>query len=121
MKKKPAARKPRKLDPSQRDEKGKFVKGWQGGPGNPSARRSIEIRRAFEEAITESDLKAIAKTLVKRAIAGDTDAAKIVLDRTLGKVVQPVEATTKSAQLVLVLPDNGRGGRNIVDGRIVGD
>ena len=65
---------------------GKFIPGNPGGPGNPYARASAEMRKAFMEAVTIEDMKAIARTLCERAKKGEIPAIAILLDRALGKV-----------------------------------
>lgn len=60
-----------------RDERGRFRKGNSGGPGNPTAKRTAELKQAFYDAVKPSDLKAIARKLVALAKAGDVFAAKL--------------------------------------------
>ncbi|MBS3821970.1 MAG: hypothetical protein KGY81_09445 [Phycisphaerae bacterium] len=72
-----------------RDDKGRFAKGNQGGPGNPYARRVAELRQALIDAIDPDDMKAIAEQLVAEARGGNIRAIREVFDRTLGR---PVEA-----------------------------
>jgi len=69
---------------------GQFAKGNHGGPGNPFAQRAAELRSAMFDAVTVDDLKGIVTKLVKLAQAGDVTAAKLILDRTIGKPVEPV-------------------------------
>ena len=68
-----------------RDGQGRFAPGNPGGPGNPYVKRAAEIRAAMIEAVSEDDLRAIVRALVKKAKAGDTVAAREVLDRLIGK------------------------------------
>jgi len=68
-----------------RDRRGRFVVGNPGGPGNPHARTVAAWRRAFLEAVTPADIRKVARTLVRMAIAGDLGAIKELLDRTVGK------------------------------------
>jgi len=68
-----------------RDRRGRFVAGNPGGPGNPHARTVAACRRAFLEAVTPADIRKVARTLVRMAIAGDLGAIKELLDRTVGK------------------------------------
>jgi hypothetical protein len=80
--------------PKDRDEHGRFVKGNSGGPGNPFARRTAALRQAFSEAVSEDDLKTLAKRLLVQAHSGDVAAAKLVLAYAIGKPVDPVNPDT---------------------------
>ena len=79
-----------------RDPKsGKFVKGWKGGPGRPSGHVDLLAvcrRRAAEEDVDLDELVwATAKAMFKKAMGGDTQAARIVLDRFVGPVRQELD------------------------------
>ena len=76
-----------------RTAKGQFAKGNPGGPGNPHAKRVAGLRQALLEAVSEDDLRAIAKTLVKKAKGGDLPAIRELLNRVLGKVQDDTEAS----------------------------
>lgn len=69
-----------------RDDRGRFVRGNPGGPGNPHARQVARFRAALLEAVTDDDLRAIARKLVEESKAGNVSAAGLLLDRLLGKV-----------------------------------
>lgn len=71
-----------------RDERGRFVHGNPGGPGQ-CGRRVGMLRKALLEAVSEADISEIARVLVDAAKAGDVQAAKLVFERTLGR---PIEA-----------------------------
>ena len=68
-----------------RDERGRFVPGTCGGPGNPNAKRVSEWRQALVEAVSKEDLVEVIKRLVVAAKAGEPWAVREVLDRCLGK------------------------------------
>jgi len=69
-----------------RDERtGRFLPGYQSGPGNPHARQVARLRSELLRAVTAEDLHAIVRALIKRARGGDVAAARELLDRTLGK------------------------------------
>lgn len=76
---------------------GKFKKGNKAGAKGKRAesRHKEKLTLAFNAAITESDMIAIAKALVKKAKTGDARAAKEVLDRCLGKPMQSLEIAGK--------------------------
>jgi hypothetical protein len=71
--------------PNGRTARGRFAKGNHGGPGNPYARRTAALRSALLDAVTEADIRAIAKALVKRARDGEVPAVRELLDRLLGR------------------------------------
>jgi hypothetical protein len=71
-----------------RDATGRFTKGNPGGPGkhgNPFARRAAALRKAFCEAITQRQLRELARSLHERALDGDTAAARLLLSYSLGR------------------------------------
>ena len=68
-----------------RDSSGRFATGNKGGPGNPFARRTAAMRKAFAEAVTEEDLAVIARAMKEKAAQGDVAAARIVLSYAAGK------------------------------------
>lgn len=88
-----------------RNERGQFVAGNPGGPGNPYARRSAELRRGLLEAVTLQDVQEIAEKLLELAKAGDIDAARLLLDRLLGKPVQPVVAEIAEPGVIVPLSE----------------
>lgn len=88
---------------------GKFKKGNTASRGTTSAKAKgrRKFADAFKSAITESDMIAIAKALVKKAKLGEAKPAKEVLDRCLGKPMQAIEVTGEDGgaiktQLVIV-------------------
>lgn len=81
-----------------RDNRGRFAEGNPGGPGNPLAKRTAEVKQAFLNAVTPDDVGDIARKLVEQAKAGDTVAARIVLDRILGRDSQPIELALSPAE-----------------------
>lgn len=77
-----------------READGKFVPGHNApGPGNPRAATVGEYRKALNEAVSAEDVKEIARMLVRKAKAGDLEAAKVILERTCGKVAQSFDHT----------------------------
>jgi hypothetical protein len=68
-----------------RDSNGRFTAGNSGGPGNPFARQVAGLRRALLDALTPDDFHAIAQKLLKLALAGNVQAAKLLLAYTVGK------------------------------------
>jgi hypothetical protein len=68
-----------------RDSSGRFAPGNSGGPGNPFARQVAGLRRALIDALTPDDFHAIAQKLLKLSLAGNIQAAKLLLAYTVGK------------------------------------
>ncbi len=70
---------------------GRFARGNPGGPGNPHARRTADIRRLIRESVTDDDLRAVVRCVVKKAKAGEPWAVKELLDRLEGKPTQAAD------------------------------
>ncbi|MCH8164626.1 MAG: hypothetical protein IH889_03360 [Planctomycetes bacterium] len=81
-----------------RDERGRFIPGTAGGPGSPHVRKIAKLRSALIQAVSPADLRAIIGKLIEKAKAGDTIAAREVLDRCLGKPVE-VDLMERLAEL----------------------
>lgn len=78
----------------ERDERGRFLPGWSGGPGRP--RRPDLYHQATEVAAAENidvgkALGRVALKVLKEAEAGDMHAAKIAFDYLAEKVADKVE------------------------------
>ena len=69
--------------PAKRDRFGRFQPGTAAGPGR--AAHTQEHRAAMREAVTPEDVRNILGTLRDLALAGDINAARLVLDRVIGK------------------------------------
>lgn len=70
-----------------RDDKGRFVKGWKGGPGNPQANKVAKIRAAVLRATSDKQVERIIRKLGKLAEAGEPWAVKEYLKYVVGKPV----------------------------------
>jgi hypothetical protein len=81
-----------------RDAHGRFAKGNPGGPGNPFARRTAQLRRVLSEAVTDEDVEAIAKRLLEQAKAGDVAAARLLLSYAIGQPTRAVDPDTLDRQ-----------------------
>lgn len=73
-----------------RDEVGRFIKGCKGGPGNPFAKRVGELRSALFAESTIDDMRKVVRRLITMAQEGDVPAAKVWLERVLGKLPDDV-------------------------------
>lgn len=76
-----------------RDGKGRFSKGWKGGPGNPLGSKVDKLRSALLGAVTKEDIEAIAKRLVLDAQKGDVQAVHELFDRIFGKAKEAIVVT----------------------------
>ena len=70
---------------SGRDSQCRFQTGNTGGPGNPQVRQLAAHQAVVREALTPGELQAVLRKLRDQAMAGDVAAAKVVLDRVVGK------------------------------------
>jgi hypothetical protein len=71
--------------PAGRDASGRFTRGNRGGPGNPFARRTAGLRKAFCNALTQRQMRQLARSLHERALEGDTAAARLLLSYGVGR------------------------------------
>ncbi len=78
-------------DNAGRDTNGRFAAGNPGGPGGPR-RRSSELRRAAEEAITPEHVAAMIRKATRMGLEGNLTAMRLVLERTSGRAAEaPVD------------------------------
>lgn len=75
----------------KRNPDGTFARGNAGGPGNPHASRVAELRSALLDAVSEDDVKDVARALVEQATGGNVQAARVLLNRLMGKPKADVE------------------------------
>lgn len=85
------------MDPNFHDNKGRFKKGNKGGPGNPQLQNLAKYKRALGRAVKAKDIRDILIQLIGKAKNGDVMAAKVILDRCLGKVPQAIEFKGENA------------------------
>ena len=64
------------------------------GRGNPHAARVNAWRRALVESVSSDDLREVIGKLVEKAKAGERWAVCELLDRCLGKAIQPLDITS---------------------------
>src|SRR6187402_790510 len=83
---------------TDRDAKGRFVKGNSGGPGNPYARKTAALRAALLAAVTEQDIQDISHILLLNAKAGDLASIKLLFQYVIGKPQPAVDPDTLDAQ-----------------------
>jgi len=68
-----------------RDNKGRFLPGNPGGPGNPQAHNIAAWRKALADSISADDIADVAMQLLDAAKAGKPWAIRELLDRCMGK------------------------------------
>jgi len=88
-----------------RNGKGRFVKGYAGGPGNPHSKAVNSFRAAILEATTREDMLEIWAVLIENAKAGDLRAIREVFDRVIGKPKESVEIVGDMRETVVLVSD----------------
>jgi hypothetical protein len=81
---------------SGRDERGLFKPGntiSKGVGGNPNSKRMGELKQALIACGTAEDVQKLYAALLTAALAGDTPAAKLLLDHLVGRPSQTVEVS----------------------------
>ena len=77
----------------QRNEKGHFLQGCAPGPGRPTGSfdfRYVVYQKAEEHGVDlEEALWQVFESMVAKAVAGDSQAARFVVDRMCGPVAKP--------------------------------
>ena len=84
-------------DGSDRDQRGRFSPGNPGGPGGVR-RRSSELRRAAEEAITTEHVQAMIRKFTRMALEGNLAAGRLVFE-TAEAPVEPEPVTIPMPRL----------------------
>jgi len=81
-----------------RDAQGRFIGGNPGGPGNPFARQTAELRKALLSVVTYEEMRIIGADLVVKAKMGDLAAIKLLFQYVLGKPTASVNPDTLDQQ-----------------------
>lgn len=88
-----------------RQPNGKFGAGNDGGPGRPKREVEAHSIGIFCEEISDDDLKAIARSHVSFAKAGNVQSARLIFDYKLGKPAEHIEVMAEQAtRYVLEMP-----------------
>lgn len=87
---------------ADRDARGRFLPGNSGGPGRPPSASVHEHRAALVNAVSPDDIRAVARMLVDKALAGDIGAAKLLMERLFGPPVA-ADVLERIAELEAVL------------------
>lgn len=69
----------------QRANGGQFAPGNRGGPGSPMAGQVQRLRSALLQSVSEDDIRDLGQGLLRLALKGDLEAAKLVLKYTVGE------------------------------------
>jgi hypothetical protein len=110
--------------PGGRDRRGQFARGNKLGRGNPVCRRMAQLRAALCRDLDEGKMEALGGKLYSLALAGDLEAAKLVLAYACGKPQRTPDADTLDAHEYAVLsggPSLARlwfGANEVVDPRL---
>ena len=93
-----------------RDENGRFLKGQSGNPaGRPAGTKNqiVQLKQNLELAVRSNvepeEISRIVKVMVARAQAGDVQAAKLILDKTISnaKDVEDPDAGSSGVRIVI--------------------
>lgn len=93
----------------KRDELGRFVVGYEGGPGRPpeteadkiAKKATKELIAEYKEALGES-LPMITPVLIAKALDGDLQSIKEINDRVMGKAEQHTDITTQGKPIIQI-------------------
>jgi hypothetical protein len=102
-----------------RDERGRFIKGNKGGPGNPVFRRLARLRTEFINAVGDGDIRDVVAGLLAKAKKGDVPAATLFLAYAIGKPAQapdPDDADQDEWRRVDAYPSAFEATRALLDG-----
>ena len=72
------------IEMAERDENGRFVKGWSGGPGRPKKEREIRYYEIMQAKCTFREWGEICQKAVDQARRGDAAARKWLTDYLIG-------------------------------------
>lgn len=86
---------------TERDEKGRFIKGESGNPGGrPSG--ELSITALIDNAVTPQDWAFIFNKLLSMARRGNLKAIEMLMDRRFGKAVQAIDQNNTGDMRILV-------------------
>lgn len=87
----------------QRDEKGRFLPGWKGGPGRPPKKKEEKYIEHFKKAITLEDWEKATRAVLAKAQDGDVGAWRVLANYIMGMPVAhaEIDVTQKSMSAAL--------------------
>ena len=68
-----------------RGQLGRFAPGNSFAKGNPHAKQVQQLRTAFLTVFTPETMRQVVEKLIEQALTGDIAAAKLLIDRSLGR------------------------------------
>jgi hypothetical protein len=71
--------------PGGRTKRGRFAAGNHCARGNPAHRKAAALRAALGRELGEAEMQALGKKLYEQALAGDTTAARLLLEYVVGR------------------------------------
>ena len=77
-----------------RDEHGRFRKGYKGGPGRPRREVEEEYREAFLRVVSITDVEEVIVRALRDAKKGDNVARKFLFDYLIGPPVERKDITS---------------------------
>lgn len=80
---------PSPTESNGRSSMGRFAPGNRFAKGNPYAAKVAAWRRALTSTVTAGDMKDVIRKLLESAKVGESWAVRELLDRTLGKPIEP--------------------------------
>ena len=86
-----------------RDENGRFVKGHEGMGGRKPKSHEEKVLAAVNRACSPSDIQAIMESLIRKALNGNIQAAKVVLAYAIGMPIQKTDITTGGKEITLTV------------------
>lgn len=88
---------------SGRDEHGRWARGNPGGPGRAAGHAAVaaRFRGVLLQELSDEDFAKMVRAQIKKAIRGDTRSYRLIADRLMGPVGQPVD-TDAAEQLVVI-------------------
>ena len=91
---------------ADRDENGRFVKGWKGGPGRQNRKTEDKYLLALQKCVKAKDWKAICQRAVIDAKKGDRTARQWLSDYLLGKPIQELKVDARTDLSIILTWDD---------------
>lgn len=114
------------MTPERDPTTGRYLRGADYKPAVSSQRKIRKAQqeramRAFDEAITDNDWNAIARTAIKKAIQGNVKWATLLFDRVLGRPLQQIDVTAIPAEadnIIEVFEEQKEEIKEIIDAEV---
>ena len=89
-----------------RDEKGRFVRGCEAGPGRTPKEIKGTYLEILQEAVTPADWLKVAQKALRQAMSGDKNARQWLSDYLLGKPIQELTVETREEKKIILTWDD---------------